>query len=250
MNLELNQVEKEETKSKAYQTTNELYIGSIISFVGSIFLVISFISPYWLQSWEDTQSPFKRMGLWEFCFYKFRHPDYQFDHLFHGCHPLYGEEYRLIREKLLPGWLIVVQLFFTISLILSFLGQLTSICLLLRCPLDWILRFDHPITTIGLGLNAFPAVLMFLSLCIFGAQCWDRDWLLYPNYNFVSYSYAMALFSCIAFIVASLLFAKDAKAAKDRKPFNKTLLFKLKPNLYRSYPDYAISLRSAGSGIL
>ena len=43
------------------------------------------------------------MGLWEFCFFKFRHPDYQFDHLFNGCHPLYGEEYRLIREKLLPG---------------------------------------------------------------------------------------------------------------------------------------------------
>ena len=77
-----------------------------------------YISPYWLQSWEDTQSPFKKMGIWEFCFYKFRHPDYQFDHLFHGCHPLYGEEFRLIREKLLPGWLMVVQLFITISLIL------------------------------------------------------------------------------------------------------------------------------------
>ena len=36
----------------------------------------------------------------------------------------------------------------------SFLGQLTSICLLLRCPLEWILRFDHPITSIGLALNA------------------------------------------------------------------------------------------------
>ena len=64
---------------------------------------MSFASPYWLVSWEDTQSPFQNMGLWEFCFYRFRHPDYQFDHLFHGCHPLYGDEYRLIREKLLPG---------------------------------------------------------------------------------------------------------------------------------------------------
>ena len=36
----------------------------------------------------------------------------------------------------------------------SFFGQLTSICLLLRCPLEWILRFDHPITSIGLALNA------------------------------------------------------------------------------------------------
>jgi hypothetical protein len=28
---------------------------------------------------------------------------FQFDKLFHGCHALYGDEYRLIREKLLPG---------------------------------------------------------------------------------------------------------------------------------------------------
>ena len=34
---------------------------------------------------------------------------------------------------------------------------------------------------------------------------------------------AVALFSCTAFIVASLLFAKDARAAKERKPFNKAL---------------------------
>ena len=52
-----------------------------------------------------------------------------------------------------------------------------------------------------------------------------------------------------SFIVASLLFAKDARAAKDRKPFNKALLMKLKPNLYKSHQEYAISLRS-GSGIL
>ena len=65
--------------------------------------MMSFASPYWLVSWEDTESPFKNMGIWEFCFYKFRHPDYQFDHLFTGCHAVYGDEYRLIREKLLPG---------------------------------------------------------------------------------------------------------------------------------------------------
>ena len=35
-------------------------------------LLIAFCSPYWLQSWEDTHSPFLNMGLWEFCFYRFR----------------------------------------------------------------------------------------------------------------------------------------------------------------------------------
>ena len=80
-----------------------MFYGSICAFVAGLLLLMSFASPYWLVSWEDTESPFKNMGLWEFCFYKFRHPDYQFDKLFTGCHALYGDEYRLIREKLLPG---------------------------------------------------------------------------------------------------------------------------------------------------
>ena len=125
-----------------YFFSDALFYGSIASFVSGVLLLMSFASPYWLQSWEDTQSPFKNMGLWEFCFYKFRHPDYQFDHLFHGCHALYGDEYRLIREKLLPGWLMVVQLFVTLALIASFLGQVVIVCLLLRAPLEWILRFE------------------------------------------------------------------------------------------------------------
>ena len=104
-----------------------LFYGSIASFVAGLLLLMAFASPYWLVSWEDTQSPFKNMGLWEFCFYKFRHPDYQFDKLFTGCHALYGNEYRLIREKLLPGWLMVVQLFVTIALIFSFAGQLVQV---------------------------------------------------------------------------------------------------------------------------
>ena len=147
----------------------ELYFGSVASFVGIVFLVISYICPYWLQSWEDTQSPFVRMGLWEFCFFKFRHPDYQFDHLFHGCHAIYGEEYRLIREKLLPGWLMVVQLFMTVALISSLLGQLVSISLLLRSPLEWILRFEAHITRILLGLNVFSGKICpnswFVLIC-------------------------------------------------------------------------------------
>ena len=55
-----------------------LFYGSIASFIAGVLLLMSFASPYWLASWKDTQSPFVNMGLWEFCFYKFRHPDYQF----------------------------------------------------------------------------------------------------------------------------------------------------------------------------
>ena len=41
-------------------------------FLGGVLLLIGFCSPYWLQSWSDTHSPFINMGLWEYCFYKMR----------------------------------------------------------------------------------------------------------------------------------------------------------------------------------
>ena len=50
---------------------------------------------------------------------------------------------------------------------------------------------------------SLPAVLLFLSICIFGAECWDRDWLLYPNFNYVSWSYALACFATLGHIIAA-----------------------------------------------
>ena len=43
------------------------------------------------------------MGLWEFCFSKFRYPNYQFDDLFDGCHYVFSRKYFVIWEWLLPG---------------------------------------------------------------------------------------------------------------------------------------------------
>jgi len=60
-------------------------------------------SPYWIQSYQETFSDFKHMGLWEYCFDQFRYPYYQFDKLFDGCHYIFSQEYYVIREWLLPG---------------------------------------------------------------------------------------------------------------------------------------------------
>ena len=38
--------------------------------VASLLLVVAMAAPYWLVSWEDTESPFLRMGPWEACFYR------------------------------------------------------------------------------------------------------------------------------------------------------------------------------------
>jgi len=218
-----------DAKAEARKTSDLLFWGSIISFVSGILLLMSFASPYWLQSWSHTNSPFSNMGLWEFCFNKFRHPDYQFDHLFHGCHALYGEEYRLIREKLLPGWLMVVQFFVTVAFISSYLGQIVIVGLLLRYPMERILKYEWQFVGLAFVFKSITAVLLFLAICIFGGLCWDRDWLLYPNYNYVSWSYALATFSTLGHIIAASFLFFECKDAKARKERNKALTMQMFP---------------------
>lgn len=228
----------DEAKKEMRKTSNALFYGSICNFFGGLLILMSFASPYWLQSWEETQSEFKNMGLWEMCFYRFRHPDYQFDHLFTGCHAIYGDEYRLIREKLLPGWLMVVQLFFTLGLISSFLGQIIIVGLILRFPLEIILRFEWQFCTFTTACNAFTALMSFLSVAIFGGECWNRDWLLYPNFNYVSWSYAFAVIGSLFHIIAAILLYLDTKSAKERKERNKALIMQMQPPAFGSSSTY------------
>lgn len=218
--------------------SDALFYGSICAFVAFVLLVMSFASPYWLVSWEDTQSPLKNMGLWEFCFYNFRHPDYQFDHLFTGCHALYGEEYRLIREKLLPGWLMVVQLFVTLAFIFSGVALMVLAALFLRYPLEIILRFEYHFCGLVFVLEGITSVFLFLGIVIFGACCWERDWMLYPNFHYVSWSYAFAVFSTLIHLFATALMYKDYKNAKDRKERNKALIMQMHPPGFSSAASY------------
>ena len=64
----------------------------------------------------------------------------------------------------------------------------------------------HPKRNIPLTVLYYAVTA--LQIVIFGASCWDRDWLLYPNYNYVSWSFAFALFSCACHICAALLMYK------------------------------------------
>lgn len=82
------------------------------------------------------------MGLWEYCFKQFRYPYYQFDKQFDGCHHIFSEEYYVIREWLLPGWLMVVQTFVTLSLLLSFFAQVVIALTLIRWPLKFVLNYE------------------------------------------------------------------------------------------------------------
>lgn len=225
-------------KNESLKTTQTLFHASIVSFVGAVFLVMSFSSPYWLQSWEDTQSPFQNMGLWEMCFDNFRFPYFQFDKLWNGCHAMWGTEFRLIREWLMPWWLMVVQLFAVLAFTICFIEQVLLTCLLLRFPLEWVLRFEWQMVVFTTVCNGVISVLLFLCLAVFGGCCWDRAWVLYPNYNYVSWSYAVAGFSMLAHIVATYILFFESKNAKEKREHNNALVMQMYPPDHASLSTY------------
>lgn len=111
-------------------------------------------SPYWIESYQETFSTFKHMGLWEYCFEQFRYPYYQFDKLFDGCHHIFSQEYFVIREWLLPVWLMVVQAFVTLSLLLSFSSQAIIVLILIRWPLRFVLHYEWILSASAFIFNA------------------------------------------------------------------------------------------------
>jgi len=204
--------------------------GSILSFVSLLLILMSFASPYWLVSWQDTYSPFQNMGLWEFCFHRFRYPNYQFDKLFDGCHYIFSREYYVIWEWLLPGnqlliqtmrkieqpnsldskfypgWLMAVQTFLTLALMFSCVAQIMTTLLLIRWPLNFVFRFQWQLLGGCSVLNGITSFMLFMGVAVFGGQCWRRDWLLYPNFNHLSWSYALAVIALIIGIFAAVCF--------------------------------------------
>lgn len=120
-----------------------------------------FCSSYWLESYDGTSSSFKNMGLWEFCFKNLRYPYYQFEKLFDGCHNVFSEEYYVIREWLLPGWLLVIQSFVTVSFLLSFSGQAILVMILVRFPLKFVLKNEWILSSVVCVCNSITSELNF-----------------------------------------------------------------------------------------
>lgn len=140
--------------------------GAIITFVAGLLLLMSFCSPYWIESYEESFSSFKNMGLWEYCFKDFSYPYYQFPRLFNGCHHIFSHEYYVIREWLLPGWLMVVQTFVTLAFILTFGSLVVMSLVLVRWPLKTVLQYEWlmaQIAFIGTAASCKFLIIIFFK---------------------------------------------------------------------------------------
>ena len=73
--------------------------------------------------------------------------------------------------------------------------------------------------------------LLHLFLQIFPYFCWSRDYLLYPNYNYVSWSYASALAAVVCSYASAGALIQERNIADDRQDKNLSLLYQLYPDL-------------------
>lgn len=170
------------------------------------------------------------MGLWEYCFSEYQHPYYQFYKLFDGCHHVFSHYYYVIREWLLPPWLMAVQGFVTIALMLSFSAQVLVALIVVRWPLQFVLRYEWMLSSIAFFCNAIAGVSLFLAVSVFGGQCWRRDWLLYPNFNHLSWSYGMAVVSFMLHILGAFLLYLDARMGYKLREKSRNLVMQMHPN--------------------
>jgi len=218
-------------KKAAQRTSITLFYACVTAFGAAVLWLISFSSPYWLASWEDTRTDqrFLNMGLWTFCFDKFRFPRNQYDRMYHGCHPIWGYEYREIREWMAPWWLMLIQFFSALAFLLMNIALIVDVALYLRWPMEYVLRFEFNLVLFDFVLKTVVTCLIFFCLAMFGGWCWDREWLLYPNYNYPSWSYGVAVFAMIANGVAAFFTYMEAMEAKERKEKNQNLLMMMYP---------------------
>ena len=108
-------------------------------------------------------------------FSRFRFPHLQFDVLFNGCHSMWGSTYRQIREWLMPPWLLVIQFFLILTLVLSIISRLLGLCSVLQFPKSTWSRFGPYILLVNAILDLSVGLILFIMSLVFAFSCWARQ---------------------------------------------------------------------------
>jgi heme/copper-type cytochrome/quinol oxidase subunit 1 len=147
------------------------------------------------------------------------------------------QEYYVIREYLLPGWLMAVQTFVTLAFIDTFVALGIMACEVCRYPLKFVLRYEWLLTTISFVAVTASAVFLFFGVLIFGVNAYRRDWLMYPKFNVISWSFAFAVVAMFFLALAGLILYKDAKFAYERRRESKNLVQQMQMHETASIPS-------------
>ncbi|KAG6458660.1 uncharacterized protein LOC119191426 [Manduca sexta] len=179
------------------------------------FIIISFVSPYWLITDGKLKEPkFIKLGLWEVCFHKFEDVHHWYETIFNSCWWIFEEEYYIIHDLLLPGFFIATQFFFTIALC----------CVLVSLFLAYIYmkkdKDDENYLTLLVTLGTVLVIGGFagmISVIIFGARGDGRDWMPNWEHNDLGWAFALGVIGVIALFPAGILFLVEARVQKYKR---------------------------------
>ncbi|KAH8025088.1 hypothetical protein HPB51_003004 [Rhipicephalus microplus] len=123
------------------------------------------------------------------------------------------------------GWLMFVQSMMTLALMFA-LGALVLLSVVL---MRYMLRFEIIFLLGAFILEAITAVPVFLSVAVFGGMCFDRSWLQYPNYNHLSWAYALAVVAFFFHTLAAVMLLGEAFKARERRRRANNLIYNMQP---------------------
>lgn len=236
-------------KNEYPKASKDLVNGAIVAYVGSILLLMSFCAPYWIESFDSSLSSFKNMGLWEYCFKDFYYPYYQFPRKFNGCHNIFSHEYYVIREYLVPAWLLATQACVTVGFLLTFFALGVLALEMVRWPLKIVLQYEYIMSKVAYISLLVASCLILLGVTLFGWNAYRRDWLMYPKFNIISWAFYLALFAVIVLAAATSILRREAQRAYDLRGQAKNLVMQMEmqePGFHHSRSQS----RSIGGGYI
>lgn len=93
----------------------------------------------------------------------------------------------------------------------------------------------------------FVGVMIFLGLVIFGFNAYRRDWLMYPSFNIISWSFGFAVIAMALLGIASAMLRREAIRAYEIRDQAKNLVMQMEMQEPGFHPSRSLS-RSLHSG--
>lgn len=86
---------------KAYFSP-KFFAASILIFISGLLHLAAFAGPYWSQSYPSTGNEFKNIGLWDVCFYRYRHWKDDNQKPYTGCFWFWSPDMIRFRDWIMP----------------------------------------------------------------------------------------------------------------------------------------------------
>lgn len=98
-------------------------------------------------------------------------------------------------------------------------------------------------------LLSISGVLIVIGIFIFGFNAYRRDWLMYPKFNIISWSFVLAIISVLFLGTAAAILNRETQRAYDLRGQAKNLVMQMEMQEPGFHPSRSLS-RSLHSGYI